>query len=266
MGVLNVTPDSFADGGRFLNAARAVRRGLEMVANGADMIDVGGESTRPGSSPVSEAEELRRVMPVLEGLVSRTEVPISIDTQKPGVARRCVRAGTAILNDIRGFRDPEMIEVAADSGASVILMHMRGKPATMQRDTSYADVVPEVAAFLGRQAAIVRQAGITEIAVDPGIGFGKSARQNFEIVARLREIAALGFPVLVGPSRKSFLGSLPSRLPVEERLEGTLAAAAAAAMNGARIVRVHNVRPCKRVLEVVDAIKEAGRARKDSHP
>ncbi len=260
MGILNVTPDSFSDGGRFEDVARAVRRGLEMVANGADMVDVGGESTRPGSSPVSEAEELRRVMPVLEELAASTEVPISIDTQKPGVARRCVRAGAAILNDIRGFRDPAMMEAAAAGGASVILMHMRGEPATMQRDTSYSDVVREVAAFLRGRAAAVRHAGVREIALDPGIGFGKSVRQNFEIIARLQEIAALGFPVLVGPSRKSFLGGLPSRLPVGQRLEGTLAAVAAAAMNGARIVRVHDVRPCKRVLEVVDAVKEAGRA------
>ena len=254
MGILNVTPDSFSDGGRYVDASRAVERALEMVAEGADLIDIGGESSRPGSASVSEAEELARLMPVLESLRPQIDVPISIDTQKPGVARRSLEAGASIVNDIRGLRDPEMMEVVAEGRASVVLMHMRGTPRTMQDDTAYADVVTEIARFLEAQAMAARQAGIEEIAVDPGLGFGKSAEQNFVILARLREIMALGYPVLIGPSRKSFLGSLPSGLPTGERLEGTLAAVAVGVTNGASIVRVHDVEPCRRALEVVDAI------------
>ena len=261
MGILNVTPDSFSDGGRYLDASRAVERGLEMVAEGADLIDIGGESSRPGSAPITEAEELARLMPVLKSLRAQTDVPISIDTQKPIVARRSLEAGASIVNDIRGLRDPEMMEVAAEGRASVVLMHMRGTPRTMQDDTAYVDVVTEIARFLEAQALAAREAGIDEIAVDPGLGFGKSAEQNFEILARLKEIEALGHPVLIGPSRKSFLGSLPSGLPTENRLEGTLAAVAVGVANGASIVRAHDVEPCRRVLEVVDAIgavKHAG--------
>ncbi len=264
MGILNVTPDSFSDGGRFSGTAGAVEHGLAMARDGADLIDVGGESTRPGSAPVSEAAELRRVMPVVEALADSAGVPISIDTRKPEVARRCLEAGAAVVNDVGGLRDPAMAEAAASFGAGAVLMHMRGTPATMQRDTAYLDVVEEVAAFLGRQAERARCAGVREIAVDPGIGFGKSVRQNFEILARLREICDLGFPVLVGPSRKSFLGSLASRLGVGQRLEGTLAAAAVAVMNGARLVRVHDVKPCRRVLEVIDAVMETARDGEDA--
>ena len=254
MGILNITPDSFSDGGCYLDASRAVERGLAMVAEGADLIDIGGESSRPGSAPVTESEELARLMPVLESLRPRIDVPISIDTQKPGVARRSLEAGASIVNDIRGLRDPEMIEVAVESRASVVLMHMRGTPRTMQDDTAYGDVVSEIASFLEARATAAREAGIEEIAVDPGLGFGKTAEQNFEILARLQEIEALGHPVLIGPSRKSFLGSLPSGLPTGDRLEGTLAAVAVGVANGASIVRVHDVEPCRRVLEVVDAI------------
>ena len=256
MGVLNVTPDSFSDGGQYLDPGRAVERGLEMVANGADIVDVGGESTRPGAGTVSESAELERVLPVIESLASRTDVPLSVDTRKSAVARRCVEAGAAVINDVEGLRDPAMVEVAAELGASVVVMHMRGTPATMQRDTAYADVVTEIRDYLEARVAVARRAGIAEIAVDPGLGFGKSARQNFEILARLREIADLGLPVLIGPSRKSFLGSLPSALPPEERLEGSLAAVAAGVMNGAAVVRVHDVRPCRRVLDVLDAVRE----------
>ena len=261
MGILNVTPDSFSDGGQYLDASLAIERGLQMVEDGADLVDIGGESTRPGARPVNEAEELRRVMPVLQGLVARIEVPVSIDTQKPGVARRCVAEGAAIINDVSGFRNPAMMEVAAECGASVVLMHMRGTPETMQHDTEYGDVVAEVGRYLVGQAAAATQAGVDEVAIDPGLGFGKTARQNFEVLARLGEIANLGYPVLIGPSRKSFLGSLSSGLPIEERLEGTLAAVAAGVLNGARIVRVHDVRPCRRVLDVLDAVSEAGHAR-----
>ncbi len=256
MGVLNVTPDSFSDGGRYLDPGRAVERGLQMIAEGADLLDVGGESTRPGAIPVSEETEIGRVLPVIESLASAADVPICIDTRKPTVARRCIEGGAAVVNDVGGLRDPAMVEVAAELRASVVVMHMRGTPQTMQRDTVYTDVVTEVRDYLSARALLARRAGIEEIAVDPGLGFGKSPRQNFEILARLRAVAQLGFPVLIGPSRKSFLGSLPSRLPTHERLEGTLAAVAAGVLNGAAIVRVHDVKPCRRVLEVVDAVRE----------
>ena len=261
MGVLNVTPDSFWDGGRFLSADAAVDRALKMIDEGADIIDVGGESSRPGALPTPQAEEEARVLPVVEALARRTDTPISVDTYRPETARRCVNAGAAILNDIRGMTDPAMQAAAAETGAAAIVMHMRGEPRTMQQDTAYGDVVGEVRRFLLRQADAARAAGVAEIAIDPGIGFGKTARQNFEILARLREIETPDYPLAVGPSRKSFLGSLAGRLPAEERLEGTLAAAAAAALNGARIVRVHDVEPCRRVLEVVDAIRGASDGR-----
>ena len=260
MGVLNVTPDSFSDGGRYLDLGSATERGVRMVEEGADIIDVGGESSRPGSDRISEDDELRRVLPVLEALAARVSVPISIDTLKPAVARRCLDSGASIVNDIRGLRDPQMLSVAAAAQASVVIMHMRGEPATMQLDTAYGDVVADVCSFLKVQTERARQAGIREIAVDPGLGFGKSAGQNFELLARLGEFRAIGCPILVGPSRKSFLGSLPSRLPVAERLEGTLAAVAAAVINGAAVVRVHDVKQCRRVVDVTDAIREAGDA------
>lgn len=260
MGVLNVTPDSFSDGGRYLDLGSATERGVRMVEEGADIIDVGGESSRPGSDRISEDDELRRALPVLEALAARVSVPISIDTLKPAVARRCLDSGASIVNDIRGLRDPQMLSVAAAAQASVVIMHMRGEPATMQLDTAYGDVVADVCSFLKAQTERARQAGIREIAVDPGLGFGKSAGQNFELLARLGEFRAIGCPILVGPSRKSFLGSLPSRLPVAERLEGTLAAVAAAVINGAAVVRVHDVKQCRRVVDVTDAIREAGDA------
>ena len=212
MGVLNVTPDSFSDGGCYLDPVLAVDRGLEMVSEGADILDVGGESTRPGATAVSEDVELGRVLPVVERLAANTDVPISIDTRKARVARFCVDRGTAIINDVSGLRDPAMVRVAAETGASVVLMHMRGTPATMQRDTAYEDVVLEVRGYLQSQAQAAKRAGVREIAVDPGLGFGKTARQNFEILGRLRDIADLGYPVVVGPSRKSFLGD-PAQPP-----------------------------------------------------
>ena len=261
MGVLNVTPDSFSDGGCYLDPDLAVDRGLEMVSEGADILDVGGESTRPGAADVSEDAELGRVLPVVERLAADTDVPISIDTRKARVARLCVQRGAAIINDVSGLRDPAMVRVAAETGASVVLMHMRGTPATMQGNTAYEDVVLDVRAYLGSQAQAAECAGVREIAVDPGLGFGKTARQNFEILARLRDVTNLGYPVVVGPSRKSFLGSLPSRLPVAERLEGTLAAVSAAVMNGAAVVRVHDVPPCRRVLDVLTEVIGGRRCR-----
>jgi dihydropteroate synthase len=257
MGVLNVTPDSFSDGGRFLRSQDAVRHGVRLVEDGADILDVGGESSRPGSDPVSAQEELDRIGPVIEELARTVEARLSVDTYKPSVAAECLGLGATMVNDITGLQDPEMIRVVAEHRAGAVIMHMRGRPKTMQDDVAYDDVVTEVRAFLDERAARARAAGIEEVAVDPGIGFGKTAAHNFELLRRLDEIVSLGLPVLVGPSRKSFLGSLPSRLPAAERLEGTLAAVAVAVMHGAAIVRVHDVREAKRVVEVVDAIRSA---------
>jgi dihydropteroate synthase len=257
MGVLNVTPDSFSDGGRFLRPEEAVRQGVRLAEEGADILDVGGESSRPGSEPVSEQEELDRVAPVVERLARTVEARLSVDTYKPSVAQACLALGATMVNDITGLEDSEMIRIVAEHGAGAVVMHMRGRPKTMQDDVSYADVVSEVCAFLGERAACARAAGIGEVVIDPGIGFGKTAAHNFELLRRLGEVVALGWPVLVGASRKSFLGSLPSALPPGERLEGTLAAVAVAVMGGASIVRVHDVRETKRVVEVVDAVLSA---------
>jgi dihydropteroate synthase len=257
MGVLNVTPDSFSDGGRFLRAQDAVRHGVRLVQDGADILDIGGESSRPGSEPVSVQEELDRVAPVIEELARTVEARLSLDTCKPSVARVCLALGATMVNDITGLEDPEMMRIVAEHGAGAVLMHMRGRPKTMQDDVAYDDVVIEVRAFLEDRAQRARVAGIEEVVVDPGIGFGKTAAHNFELLRRLDEIVSLGVPVLVGPSRKSFLGSLPSQLPAAERLEGTLAAVAVAVMHGASMVRVHDVRETKRVVEVVDAVRSA---------
>jgi dihydropteroate synthase len=257
MGVVNVTPDSFSDGGRYLRTADAVAHGRRLADEGADILDVGGESTRPGSDPVSEQEELDRVAPVVEQLAASVAVRVSIDTYKPRVAAECLARGATLLNDVTGLGDPEMIRVARGRGAGVVIMHMRGRPKTMQSDVAYQDVVTEVRAFLAERAVAAKEAGIEEVIVDPGIGFGKTAAHNFELLQRLPELMSLGVPVLVGPSRKSFLGSLPSNLPAAERLEGTLAAVAIAAWHGAAIVRVHDVLQAKRVVEVVDATRSA---------
>jgi len=257
MGVVNVTPDSFSDAGRYLRTADAVAHGERLVREGADLLDVGGESTRPGSDPVSEQEEMDRVAPVVERLASSVPVRLSIDTYKPAVAAVCLARGATLLNDVSGLTDPEMMRIVCELGAGVVIMHMRGRPKTMQNDVAYEDVVAEVRGFLSERAAAARAAGIREVIVDPGIGFGKTAAHNFELLRRLSELTSIGVPVLVGPSRKSFLGSLPSRLPAAERLEGTLAAVAIAAWNGASIVRVHDVLQAKRVVEVVDATRGA---------
>ena len=255
MGVINVTPDSFSDGGRFLRFDHAVGHAMDLVKHGADLLDIGGESSRPGSEPTSEAEELERVAPVLRELSKTVKVPLSIDTYKPAVARECLRLGARIVNDITGLENPEMRRVIAEAGAAAVIMHMRGKPKTMQLDTEYADVVAEVGEYLTRQARCAREAGIADLAIDPGLGFGKTAAHNFEILRRLDEMTGLGAPLLIGPSRKSFLGSLPSKLSPDKRLEGTIAACCAAALKGAAIVRVHDVQACKRALEVIDCIR-----------
>lgn len=252
MGILNVTPDSFSDGGEFLKPDVAVAHAMRMAAEGADFIDIGGESSRPGSDPVSLEEELRRVLPVLKALRSVCDVPISIDTTKAGVAAAAMDAGAVILNDISALRfDSEMLQVLRNSGAAVVLMHMQGEPKTMQDHPHYDDLIGEIRLFLEERIAFLLDAGIERdrILVDPGIGFGKRIEDNFELLARLAEFADLG-PLLVGPSRKAFLGKILNR-PPHERLFGTAAAAAVAAMNGADILRVHDVGPIREVVEVV---------------
>jgi dihydropteroate synthase len=264
MGVLNVTPDSFSDGGSYPTAEAAVERGLAMVEEGADFIDVGGESTRPrgdaygrGAVPVPEDEELRRVLPVIEGLARRTDVPISIDTTKAGVAVRAFGAGAVIVNDVSGFRaDLRMAEAAAGADAGAVVMHMRGTPGTMQADTRYGDLFGEVLVELRRALERGRAAGVRRMFVDPGIGFGKDSGQNLRLLAGLGRFAELGCPLLVGVSRKSFLGAVLD-LPVGERLEGSLAAATAAVLHGAHVLRVHDVRATARAVRVADAIRAA---------
>ncbi|MEM4729422.1 MAG: dihydropteroate synthase [Thermoplasmata archaeon] len=255
MGVLNVTPDSFSDGGLYLDAKKAVERGVQMVEEGADIIDVGGESTRPGAAPVPASEERRRVVPVIKALAERVSVPISIDTKKPAVAAEALDAGASIINDVSGLRRGEMVSLAASRGAPVVIMHMRGTPSTMQRNPVYRDVVGEICLFLRRriERAVMKGVDPEAIIIDPGIGFGKTAEHNLEILARLGEFRGLGRPILVGASRKSFIGKILD-LPVEERLEGSLSAAVVAILNGAAIIRAHDVAASVRATRVADAI------------
>ncbi len=256
MGVLNVTPDSFSDGGLWLAPDAAVARGIEMVGEGAALVDVGGESTRPGAEPVSEAEELRRVIPVIEALTKRIEVPISIDTRKPGVARRAITAGACMVNDTSGEEcDRAMDEVVARSGAAIVVMHSRGVPATMRSLTQYSDVVTCVSRFLRGRAAQLTEAGVapSSVAVDPGFGFAKTGEQSLELLRRLDEIVGLGYPVLIGTSRKSFIGQV-LRLPEDQRLEGTAATVAWAIAKGVHMVRVHDVGSVARVVDMTEAI------------
>ena len=258
MGVLNVTPDSFSDGGLWLDPKAAIKHALDMVADGASIIDVGGESTRPGASPVSEEEELRRVIPVIEELAAESDVPISIDTRKPDVARRAVNAGACIINDTAGeITDLGMDTVAAETGAAIVVMHSRGTPETMRSLAQYADVVDEVGAFLHRRAGELEQAGVPHdsIAIDPGFGFAKTPEHNLVLLNRIDELLTLGYPVVVGTSRKSFLGALLD-LPESERLEGTAATVAWAVASGAQIVRVHDVKEMFRIVAVTEAIRE----------
>jgi dihydropteroate synthase len=258
MGVLNVTPDSFSDGGLWLDPKAAIKHGLEMVADGASIIDVGGESTRPGASPVSEEEELRRIIPVIEELAVESDVAISIDTRKPDVARRAVDAGACIINDTSGeIADRGIDTVVVATGAAIVVMHSRGTPDTMRSLAQYHDVVDEVGSFLRRRAEELASAGVPQqaIAIDPGFGFAKNPEHNLVLLNRIEELIALGYPVLVGTSRKSFLGALLD-LPESERLEGTAATVAWAVARGAQIVRVHDVKEMCRVVAVTEAIRE----------
>jgi len=256
MGVLNVTPDSFSDGGLFLRPDDALRRVEEMASEGADLIDIGGESSRPGAEPVPLEEELRRVLSVVREVARRIPLPISVDTYKAEVARRALEEGASIVNDISAIRfDPKMAEVIADHRVPVILMHMKGTPRDMQRNPYYEDVVGEVEVFLKERREAAVRAGIPEgnIVLDPGIGFGKRVEDNLQLLKHLDRLVALGNPVLVGTSRKSFIGAVLD-LPVEERLEGTLATLVLAVAKGAKLLRVHDVRPAVRAVRMAEAI------------
>lgn len=258
MGIVNVTPDSFYDGGKRFDSARAVADACEMVDAGAEILDVGGESTRPGAQPVSFDEELRRVLPVIRELRKNLNVPISIDTYKEAVARAALDAGADIVNDISALQfDPAMAALVAAEGVPLILMHMQGVPRTMQREPHYRDVVQEVRDFLADRVGSANQAGIDKerLIVDPGIGFGKTLVHNLALLKNLKSLKTLGQPLLVGVSRKAFIGKLLNTASPEERLEGSLAAAVAAALSGANIMRVHDVRETVRALRVADAIR-----------
>jgi dihydropteroate synthase len=261
MGILNVTPDSFSDAGKFFDEDDAVNRGRQMLADGADILDIGGESSRPGSAPVSEEEELRRVIPVIDRLKDEAGALISVDTTKSHVAIEAMDAGASIINDISAMRfDAGMAGVAARLGAGVVLMHMQGTPADMQKAPSYSDVLAEVAGFLVERGGAARAAGVhpESIVYDPGIGFGKTVQHNLQLLNRLdglRDI--LKRPILSGPSRKSFIGAVLD-IPVEERLMGTAGAVAMSIIRGASIIRVHDVREMVQVAKMVDAIRMAG--------
>jgi dihydropteroate synthase len=259
MGILNVTPDSFSDGGRYLRPNAALERALEMIDQGADIIDVGGQSSRPGSEAVSEQQELDRAIPVVERIREAWNGPISIDTYRAGVARAALSAGATIVNDITAMAaEPGLAAVVAETGAACVLMHMKGTPATMQSDPCYHDLMGEVTLFLSDAVARAEAAGVApdRIAVDPGIGFGKTTEHNLALLRHLPELAVLGRPILVGPSRKSFIGNVLDA-PVDDRLEGTLAVAAYAVAQGARILRVHDVGPVSRAARMVDACLSA---------
>jgi dihydropteroate synthase len=261
MGVLNVTPDSFSDGGKFIDPQQAIDHALAMERGGADLVDLGGESTRPGSGSTSVETELARILPVLHGLRGVLKIPISIDTRKAAVAEAALAAGAEIINDVSGLKnDPRSVEVAARRGVPLILMHMRGEPRTMQKVPFARDVMKDVSSGLGASIAVARKAGVrkSQIVIDPGIGFGKSFEQNYELLRKLPELAKLGYPLLVGTSRKGFLGAALAKdgksAPPEERIWATAATVAASILGGAHIVRVHDVPEMAQVARVSDFI------------
>lgn len=258
MGILNVTPDSFFDGGKYSDRDRAIARAFQLIEEGADIIDVGGESTRPGSSPVTIDEELKRVIPVIEEIAKRVEIPISIDTYKAKVAEEAINAGASIINDISGFRfDPEMPYIAAKYDTPVVLMHIKGTPKDMQKNPQYDALIPEIIEYLRTSIVIAKNAGVRDdkIIIDPGIGFGKLPEHNLQILRDLKVFSLLGKPILIGVSRKSFIGKILNDAPPEARLEGTAAAVAVSIINGANIIRVHDVAYISKIVKVVDAIK-----------
>jgi len=258
MGILNVTPDSFSDGGSHLGVDAALEGGRRLRAAGADIVDIGGESTRPGSDAVSVEEELARVVPAVRALVPALDVPLSVDTRRPEVAAASVAAGASIVNDVSGFRDPSMVEVAATTDAGLVVMHMLGEPKTMQQEPRYDDVVAEVCAYLADQAHMLEGAGVARdrIALDPGLGFGKTTEHNLELLRRLDELVALGYPVLIGASRKRFIGEITGVDVPAERLQGSVAVAGWSALLGADVVRVHDVGPTREALATLTAITD----------
>ena len=269
MGIVNVTPDSFSDGGRFLDADAAIAHGVALAAQGADVLDVGGESTRPGAAPVAADAELARIVPVIEGLTSAASVPVSVDTTKAGVARAALETGATVVNDVSAGRlDPDILGVTAAAGAGFVAMHMQGEPRTMQLDPTYDDVVGEVGDFLIERVEAAHAAGIARgaVAADPGIGFGKTVEHNLQLLAALPSLAArVPAPLLVGTSRKTFIGRLlaraigaPADLTVDERDEGTLATVVWAVERGASIVRVHDVTPAAQAIRLLNAMRAAG--------
>ena len=261
MGIVNVTPDSFSDGGRYLDADAALAHGLRLIAEGADILDVGGESTRPGAEPASEADEIARVVPVIASLRRETALPISVDTMKPAVACAAFAAGATMWNDVTALSwSPDSLAAAAELGGPVVLMHMQGEPRTMQAEPTYGDVVAEVAAFLAARSEVALAAGVdrTNIWIDPGIGFGKTLAHNLALLANLHRLVALGFPVLLGVSRKGFIRRLdPTAKTADDRLGGSLAAALAGARAGVAAIRVHDVRETVQTLAMQAAIGEA---------
>ncbi len=259
MGILNVTPDSFSDGGRFSDVNTAVKRAEEMIEEGADIIDIGGESTRPFSEPVSADEELNRVIPVIKEVASISDIPVSVDTSKPEVAEKALEAGASVINDVFAARRDGMAELAAETGVPIVIMHMLGEPKTMQNEIRYRDVVDDITDFLRERILYLEEKGVRRdrIIIDPGIGFGKTVANNLEILHRLGELRVLGRPILVGASRKSFIGAVTGR-EVEDRLFGSISAGVASLMNGANILRVHDVGETRDALMLADAVRKRG--------
>ena len=261
MGILNVTPDSFSEHGQYFDKSLAIKRAYEMAGEGADIIDIGGESTRPGSEPVPLEEELRRTIPVIEAIVKNIKVPISIDTYKADVAKRALDAGASMVNDISGLRfDPEMPKVVSQYKVPVVIMHIKGNPKTMQKEPVYEALIPEIMDYMRMSIRLAVKFGIAEdkIMIDPGIGFGKTFDHNLEIIKNLREFTLLEKPLLIGPSRKAFIGKILDDAPASERLEGTAATVAISILNGANIIRIHDVKEMKKVALVADAVKRGG--------
>ncbi|PLX23687.1 MAG: dihydropteroate synthase [Ignavibacteria bacterium] len=261
MGILNVTPDSFSDGGEFLDSSAAVTHGLRLAKEGADILDIGGESTRPGAREISVDEEIKRILPVLTELRRKSDIPVSIDTRKAAVAEAALDAGADIINDVSALRhDARMAPLAAERGVPVVLMHMQGNPMDMQRHPHYDDVIEDLLAFFRRRLEFCEDSGITHAVIDPGIGFGKKLEHNLSILNHLARLSELQAPLLVGTSRKSFIGQLTGH-PADQRLAGSLASNVFAVLNGAHIVRVHDVREMRAALDVIEAIrgKEATR-------
>jgi dihydropteroate synthase len=258
MGIVNVTPDSFSDGGRFFDPSKAIEHALDMIGQGADILDIGGESTRPGAAEVSVQQELDRVMPVLEALKQEVDIPISIDTSKPMVMQEALKQGAGLINDVRALQEEGALEVVAQSEVPVCLMHMQGKPRSMQEDPQYEDVVAEIRDFFQARLEACEQAGIARhrLVLDPGFGFGKTLDHNIRLLANLDRFLELGCPLLVGLSRKRMIGTLLGDAPLDRRVNGSVAAAVIAAMKGAAIIRVHDVGPTVEALKIVAAIRQ----------